>query len=49
MTIPQGVYTHLSMLILSNLSTTCVCIPGVFSAPACVGKRELEAGSFSAL
>jgi len=34
------------ILLLSNLSTTCVCITGVWWTPACVCRRGLEVGVF---
>jgi len=34
----------LCLFVLSNLSTTCVCITGVCSTPECVYRRELELG-----
>jgi len=37
------------LFVLSNPSTTCVCITGVFSTPACVCGGELEVRVFSHL
>jgi len=34
------------LFVLSNLSTTCVCITGVFLTPSCVCRRGLEVGFF---
>jgi len=37
------------LFVLSNPSTTCVCITGVFCTPACVGGGGLEVRVFSSL
>jgi len=37
------------LFLLSNPSSTCVCLTGVFFTPACVGGGELEVGFFSSL
>ena len=37
------------LFLLSNPSSTCVCLTNVFFTPACVGWGELEVGSWLAL